>query len=536
LLHVQLRGTQLCYTISGGNPEKWFRQVRYRQSFVTLDALHFAAQSAKIVKPYGGYPSGLTLKLSESASTMTGNIIARESLLRSLLLVASVLCLGGKILPAAGREDAATGPNVVVIVSDDQGYADSSCYDHPEEVSTPAIDRLAAEGVRFTNGYASAYVCAPTRAGLLTGRYQQRFGFYTAGDSRTGMPTTEITIADVLIRKGYATAIIGKWHVGLEPKYRPLQRGFDEFYGFLGHGAHDYFELGITSEHNSIYRNHTPINETGYLTDNLAREAVSFIERHQDRPFLLYLPFNAVHWPLQAPDKHIDRFDTGDRNRDVYLAMLTCMDEAIDRVLEALKRTDVDENTLIIFFSDNGGARKNFADNGVLRDYKQTVYEGGIRVPFIVRWPARLPQGMICHEPVISLDVLPTVCAAAGAELPGDRVYDGRDMLPVILGRAQKTLHEALFWYDGANQWAVRAGKWKLLSRNGYLELYDLKSDIGEKNNLKERNPHVAERLQQAFEKWKSQLAPSISKSRRQRRVPASTGTDAPKKRGSTRR
>jgi len=464
---------------------------------------------------------------------MAGNTITRRDFLRSSMLAASALCLGGEGLPAAGREDAGRSPNIVVIVSDDQGYADSSCYDHPKEVSTPGIDRLAGEGVRFTSGYASGYVCAPTRAGLLTGRYQQRFGFYTAGDSRTGMPVTEITLADVLSKNGYATAIIGKWHVGIEPEYRPLRRGFDEFYGFLGHGAHDYFKLDITDEYTSIYRNDKPINDTGYLTNNLAREAVSFIERRQKRPFFLYLPFNAVHWPLQALGKHIDRFDTGDENRDIYLAMLVCMDEAIGKVLDALKRTGVDEDTLVIFFSDNGGAKKNFANNGALRDYKQTVYEGGIRVPFIVLWPGKLPGGTVCDEPVISLDVMPTVCAAAGAELPDDRVYDGRDMLPVILGQAKKPLHEALFWYDGTNQWAVRVGKWKLLSRSGSLELYDLKSDISEKDSLEEQNPEVVERLQQTFDAWKRQLAPSISKTKRERRTP---GADAPKKRNRNRR
>ena len=455
---------------------------------------------------------------------MTENTINRRSFLRSSMLAASALCLGGKASSAAREQS----PNIVVIVSDDQGYADSSCYDHPKEISTPGIDRLAAEGVRFTNGYASGYVCAPTRAGLLTGRYQQRFGFYTAGDSRTGMPTSEITVADVLRKKGYATAVIGKWHVGLEPEYRPLRRGFDEFYGFLGHGAHDYFKLGITDEHTSIYRNDKPITDTGYLTNNLAREAVSFIERHQKKPFFLYLPFNAVHWPLQALKKHIDRFNTGDENRDIYLAMLVCMDEAIGKVLDTLKRTGVDDDTLVIFFSDNGGAQKNFANNGVLRDYKQTVYEGGIHVPFIVRWPDKLPKGTVCDEPVISLDVMPTVCAAAGAELPDDRVYDGRDMLPAILGRTKKPLHEALFWYDGADQWAVRMGKWKLLSRNGSPELYDLKSDISEKNDLKEQNAEVVARLQKTYNDWKSQLAPSISKPKRDRQP---SEKDVPRKR-----
>ena len=237
---------------------------------------------------------------------------------------------------SAARKNAP--PNIVLIVSDDQGYADASCYDHPKEVSTPNIDRLARQGVRLTNAYASAYVCAPTRAGLLTGRYQQRFGFYTGGDSRTGLPLSEVTIADLLKKQGYATAVIGKWHVGIQPQYRPLKRGFDEFYGFLGHGAHDYFDLRITDDYTSIYRNDKPINDTGYLTRNLARHSVSFIERNRSRPFFLYLPFNAVHWPLQAPPENTKRFNTGNKDRKIYLSMLACMDEDIGDVLDARNR------------------------------------------------------------------------------------------------------------------------------------------------------------------------------------------------------
>jgi arylsulfatase A-like enzyme len=186
------------------------------------------------------------------------------------------------------------------------------------------------------------------------------------------------------------------------------------------------------------------------------------------------------------------------------------MDEAIGRVLDALKRTGVDDNTLIIFFSDNGGARNNRANNGVLRDYKQTVYEGGIRVPFIVRWPGRLPKGTVCDEPVISVDVMPTICAAVGIELPGDRVYDGKNMLLALRGQTKAPLHEALFWDDGADQWAVRAGKWKLLFFKGSLELYDLHADISEKHNLKDENPQIVERLQQTYTTWKNQMAPQI--------------------------
>jgi len=407
--------------------------------------------------------------------------MTRRDFLSSSILAASGIYLGGKVCSALANQNNSDQPNIVLIVSDDQGYADSSCYDHPKEVSTPNIDKLAAEGVRLTNGYASAYICAPTRAGLLTGRYQQRFGFYAGGDSRVGLPLSEV------------------------------------------------INLQITNEYNSIYRNDKPINDTGYLTDNLGREAVSFIERHQKQPFFLYLPFNAVHWPLQALERYIKRFNTGDENRDIYLAMLTSMDEAIGKVLDALKRTGADNNTLLIFFSDNGGARNNFANNGVLRDYKQTVYEGGIRVPFIVRWPGKLPEGTACDEPVISLDILPTICAAVGARLPGDREYDGKDMLPVLRAKTKKPLHKILFWDDGVKQWAVREGKWKLLfNREGSLGLYDLEDDISEKNNLAKRNPEIVKRLQQAYTTWKNQMAPQLSKAKKKRQTPT---TITPQKR-----
>ena len=447
------------------------------------------------------------------------NIMARREFLRSSMLAVSGMYISSKVRPVRANRKAAGRPNIVLIVSDDQGYGDSSCYDHPKEVSTPNIDRLASEGIRMTNGYASAYVCAPTRAGLLTGRYQQRFGFYAPGDSRIGLPRSEVTLADMLRKQGYATAVIGKWHVGIDPEYHPLKRGFDEFYGFLGHGAHDYFDLKITSEFNSIYRNEKPINDTGYLTDNLARESVSFIERHKNQPFFLYLPFNAVHWPLQALQKYIKLFNTGDKNRDIYLAMLKSMDEAVGKVLDALKRTGADDNTLIIFFSDNGGAKKNFANNGALRDFKQSVYEGGIRVPFIVRWPGKLPKGKVCDEPVISLDAMPTICAAAGAKLPDDRVYDGKNMLGVLRGRTKGPLHKALFWDDGVKQWAVREGKWKLLfNREGSLELYDLEADISEKNNLVKQRPEIVKRLQKTYTDWKNQMAPQLTKNKQNRK------------------
>jgi len=219
-------------------------------------------------------------------------------------------------------------PNIVIILTDDQGNADAGYQRSPATVKTPAIDKLAEEGIIFTNAYASGYVCSPTRAGLLTGRYQQRFGFYRAPDSRIGLPLTEITIADVLKENGYVTGAFGKWHLGLTEEYHPNNRGFDEFYGFLGHGAHDYFDLTIKENasdfHQAIYRNLDKISDTGYLTDNLAREASSFIKNHanKEKPFFLYLPFNAVHSPMQAPEEDIKMFNTGNPKRDILLAML----------------------------------------------------------------------------------------------------------------------------------------------------------------------------------------------------------------------
>jgi len=400
-------------------------------------------------------------------------------------------------------------PNIIIILSDDQGYGDVSFHQHPKEVSTPGIDKLAKEGIVFTNGYASAYVCAPTRAGLLTGRYQQRFGFFTAADSRKGMPRNEITLADILSEKGYATGIFGKWHLGLEPDYRPLQRGFDNFYGFLGHGAHDYFDLTCSQEnkHNCIYRDNEIIEDEGYLTDNLAREACSFIKSNagKEQPFFLYLPFNAVHWPLQAPEKDVKRYNTGNPDRDIYLGMLYRMDKAIQKVIKTLKKNGVYDNSLIFYFSDNGGANKVSANNLPLRDFKQSTYEGGIRVPFVVSWPSRLSHKEI-SEPVISLDILPSICDVLDIELPDDRVYDGRSLWPVIEGKQKSPLHEYLFWDGNDDRLAVRNGKWKLVKMRGAYELYDLSNDLGETTNLADKHPEITSRLIDRYVSWRYEM------------------------------
>jgi arylsulfatase A-like enzyme len=435
-------------------------------------------------------------------------IIKKSSSVLVLALV-FVFAATGKAKIKTSKLD--TRPNVVLILSDDQGNADAGYQRSPAIVSTPAIDKLASDGIVFTNGYASAYVCAPTRAGLLTGRYQQRFGFYTASDSRQGMPSAEITLADLLKKAGYSTGAFGKWHLGLTKPFYPTSRGFDDFYGFLGHGAHDYFDLTCKESsddfHQCIYRNDQTINDTGYLTDNLGREACSFIRKNSKdkNPFFLYLPFNAVHFPLQAPEEDIKKFNTGNKNRDIYLAMLYRMDLAIGKVIQTLKDEGVYENTIIIYLSDNGGSKKVEANNLPLRDFKQSVYEGGLRVPFVISWPKKWKHS-VSDEPVISFDIMPTVCEVLKIDLPKDRVYDGKSILPAIEGKLKEPLHKELFWDGNDNRWAVRQGNWKLVSVKGSSELYDLKADIGEKNNLASTYPEKVSFMKKKYENWRNEM------------------------------
>ena len=418
------------------------------------------------------------------------------------------------LLPLLLVSTAGAKTNVVLIVSDDQGYADISCFPHPDEVSTPNLDRIARDGARMTSGYASCPVCAPTRAGLLTGRYQQRFGFYTASDSRAGLPESETTLAEILSDHGYATGVFGKWHLGYTPPYRPLERGFDTFYGFLGHGGHDYFDLAISDEIRSIYRDGSPVNDTGYLTRNITKEAVSFIEENRSRPFFAYVPYNAVHNPIQAPEDYIQRYSNEDPQRNTYLAMLAIMDEGVGEILDTLDRLDLANETLVIFFSDNGGARGTTANNGALRSFKHSVYEGGLRVPFLLRWPGRIPAGTVSDEPVISIDAFSTILTAAGIDPPSKLQLDSRDILPALTGQLNRPLHEALYWNwmdkDSDTGWAIRRGRWKLLADKGEMELYDLETDLGETRDLAANQPAILQELLADYKDWQSQIRPRI--------------------------
>lgn len=421
-------------------------------------------------------------------------------------LIAALTCVS----PSQAADKAAR-PNIVLIVADDLGNGELGCFGG-KDIPTPHIDSLATNGVRCTNGYVSCPVCSPTRAGLMTGRYQQRFGheFNPGGAAQAsdkfGLPLTEVTLPDRLKAAGYATGMVGKWHLGFKPEYQPQKRGFDEFFGFLG-GAHPY-KPAAAARRQDILRGAEPVNESAYLTDAFNREAVAFIDRHQKEPFFLYLPFNAVHAPLQGAEKYLKRFENiQDEKRRTFAAMLSAMDDAVGAVLKKLDEAGAMDNTLIIFISDNGGPTpQTTSKNDPLSGRKTQVMEGGIRIPFIVQWKGHLPAGRVYEQPVIGLDIHPTAVAAAGAELPEKAKLDGVNLLPYLAAKLDTPPHDALYWRFG-NQWAIRKGDLKL-SKVGNAEpkLFDLAQDIGEKKDLAAEKPQIAKELLAAYEKWNGEL------------------------------
>jgi len=412
-------------------------------------------------------------------------------------------------------------PNIVVILTDDQGYADISLNpQHPTEVSTPHMDALAKDGVVFTQGYTSGAVCSPTRAGLMLGRYQQRVGVYSAGDGGRGFDPA-IPVFPSFLPKQYVSTAIGKWHLGLDEdypklKWHALNRGFDECYKFMGRGGHDYFNLRSDVEGkflHPIYRNKQRINDEGYLTNRLSEEAVTFIERNKSQPFFLYLAYNAVHAPPQAPQADIDtyrkRFPEISKERAILMAMLEHLDDGVGDVVGKLKQEGLFDNTLLFFLTDNGGSKAMQADNTPLRGFKGSLEEGGIRTPFIVTWPARFSGGRTIGTPVISLDILPTALDAVGG-LPADNSFDGKSLLPLLTSETQ-THHETLFWCKEGGQWAVRRGDWKLRSIPGQIELFNLAEDPSEQRNLATTQAEIVETLRSVFDAWIEQMADPLS-------------------------
>ncbi len=399
-------------------------------------------------------------------------------------------------------------PNFVIIVADDLGYAEVSFHTpHNAHVQTPHLDAIAAAGVVCRQGYVSGNVCSPTRAGLMTGRYQQRLGLYTGGEAGSGLPLSETILPGFLKPAGYVTGQFGKWHLGPTPEWSPAHRGFDEVYGFLGRGAHDYFKLDDPED--PIYRGLEVVKDSGYLTDRLGEETAAFVRKHAGRPFFAYLAFNAVHSPMQAPEDEIAKFNTGDPILDTRLAMGKRLDDAVGKVVAALKETGAWENTLLFFFSDNGGPLAQSADNTPLRGGKHTDYEGGVRTPFLVVWPNRLQPGFT-DAVVSSLDVLPTVLAAAGIGTPEDRRPDGIDLLPVLSG-ARPTQPRNLYWSSASEGgWAVRSGDWKLVADRKGGGLFDLAKDPGESTDLSEAHPDQVTRLTDLHQAWLAEMAEPV--------------------------
>lgn len=437
------------------------------------------------------------------------NQMTRRDFLRAAGTSALALTLAGR-MPAIGAPEAGRKPNIVLIVADDLGYGELGVQGS-KDIPTPNIDSIAKNGVRFTNGYVSCPVCSPTRAGLATGRYQQRFGHELnpgpAEEASTvfGLPLSETTMAQRLKSQGYATGAFGKWHLGYLPQFHPEKRGFDEFYGFLG-GAHDYLTVGNGT--NALMRDSKSLENIDYTTDAFAREAVSFIQKHKDEPFFVYLPFNAVHSPLQATSKYQDRFKSiADQKRHTFAAMLSAMDDGVGSVLDKLRELKLEDETLVIFISDNGGPTlSTTSGNGALRGYKGQVLEGGIRVPFMMQWKGKIAAGQTYGEPVISLDILPTALTAAGGKIAADMKLDGVDIMPSVTGKSKTAPHDRLFWRFGP-QWAVRMGDWKLESDGvGEPELYDLAKDIAEGADLTAKNPEKVKELQAAYDAWNAQL------------------------------
>ncbi len=433
--------------------------------------------------------------------------------------------LGISLLQSSLTAADAKKPNVLLIVADDLGYGELSIQGNPQ-IPTPNVDSLAKNGVRFTNGYVSGPYCSPTRAGLLTGRYQQRFGHeFNPGPAQAasetfGLSLDEKTIGDRLKAAGYATGWFGKSHLGYQPPYHPTKRGFDEYFGFLG-GAHSYLDAA-TDKGNPIQRGTEPVDSIDYTTDAFGREAVGFIEKHKAEPWFVYLPFNAVHEPLKSIDKYLNRFkNIEDPKRKEFAAALSALDDAVGSVLTKIRELGQEENTLIFFISDNGGPTgQTTSGNGPLRGFKAQTWEGGIRVPWIIQWKGHVPPGQVDERPVIQLDVLPTALAAVGADAKLEKPIDGVNLLPYVTGQNKAAPHEALYWRFGA-QIAIRKGDWKLVKApTGALkgggpgakatvegaELYNLTKDIGETQNLAATEPDKLKELSADWEKWNSEL------------------------------
>lgn len=430
------------------------------------------------------------------------------------IVTVAVVLASTAVFPAAQRQPAnPQRPNVILIITDDVGYGDIGSYGAPD-IKTPNIDRLAREGVKLTDFYAAPQ-CTPTRAALISGRYQQRVrlerALGTVGAAlEEGLPATGRSLPQLLKNNGYATALIGKWHLGFKAEFGPNAHGFDYFFGFLS-GFIDFYTHTRGDGLSDLFENTTPVHEEGYMTDLITARAVRFIEQRAAEPFFLEVAFNAAHWPFQRPDHYSQAPNNGafqgpadaiPATRKDYAAMLERADAGVGQILQKLSARGLAQNTLVIFTNDNGG--EWLSRNAPLFHRKDTLWEGGIRVPAIVRWPGRIPPGTTSAQAGITMDLTASILAATNTPVPPDSRLEGMNIFP-ILERRSPVVDRTLFWrinVPNRQQRAVRSGDWKLLVDGDDLLLYNLRSDIGERNDLARQRPDLVAKLRPLLGEW----------------------------------
>lgn len=440
----------------------------------------------------------------------------------AMTAASTLMATGGANLLSRATAKSRRRLNVLFILVDDMGWGDLSIYGRPD-FDTPNLDRLAQQGVRFTNAYAAQTVCTPTRIAFYTGRYPARLpiglreplGNITQAGSSVGLPPNHPTIASLLKGNGYETALVGKWHCGYPPNYGPLKSGFDEYLGNYSGGI-DYFSHKDGGGVLDFYEGEAIADRPGYATDLYTERAVEFIQRPRSKPFYLSLHYNAPHWPWEGPeDEELSRTFynsngyTAGGSQEIYKAMVQRLDEGVGKVLEALEASGQSDNTLVIFASDNGGERYSYF--GPFQGRKGSLYEGGIRVPTFIRYPGVTQANQVSSQVIITHDLTATILAATGTSFDPDYPPDGQNLIPLLRGK-RKVLPRTLFWrYGGAEprtQKAVRKGDWKYLNLAGQEYLFDLSTDLGENVDLKASHPKVFTHLRNQFEDWNSQVLP----------------------------
>ena len=437
--------------------------------------------------------------------------------MRRLLLVALVIgCIFAPVGHAQSAREAR--PNVVLIITDDLGWADLGSYG-ATDIRTPNLDRLASEGLRLTDFYANGVTCSPTRAGLISGRYQQRYGIEVplANASRAGdrgLPATGYSLPQLLKNNGYATGLIGKWHLGYVAEKSPKAHGFDYFFG-LKSGYHDYYTHHDGDGQADLWENDNRIEASGYTTDLVTQRAARFIDEHKGEPFFLDVAYTAPHWPYQVPGKpsvapnnarHVLPQDQGTSTRAEYVAMVEHLDRQIGELLAVIERAGVARDTIVIFTNDNGG--EWLSSSAPLFGRKWTVFEGGIRVPAIVRWPERIKAGSVSDQVGITMDLTASILAVTGATVPAEAKLEGVDLFPVWQGRAPQ-FERTLFWRSGsgaAEQTAARRGDWKIVVDGSHTYVFNLRSDLSERNDLARWRQDIAQELYPLLASWEASV------------------------------